>query len=220
MCRDAESSARPVNVSRAKSFNARRQTRRHLGTRARNPRRLGSGHFVITCTSLLPLRNGNAGEPLAQSDVSSFVRLGDMKKAARTTERALISRARQIFSIRRRLAFLRELERRLKEKAAVLDAYKPARRSPSLAVCSSYHASSASQRLAATGPLTGGGMRAAPSPDRSQATSPWAQRPIDSIPADIHNPVAALAPETRHDQAKATEAVRHRSGEPVGDGRT
>lgn len=209
-----------MNVSRAKSFNARRQTRRHLGTRARNPRRLGSGHFVITCTSLLPLRNGNAGEPLAQSDVSSFVRLGDMKKAARTTERALISRAQQIFSIRRRLAFLRELERRLKEKAAVLDAYKPARRSPSLAVCSSYHASSASQRLAATGPLTGGGMRAAPSPDRSQATSPWAQRPIDSIPADIHNPVVALAPETRHDQAKANEAVRHRSGEPVGDGRT
>src|SRR6267142_3039362 len=142
------------------------------GTRAWNPRRLGSGHFVITCTSLLPLRNGNAVEPLAQSDVSSFVRLGDMKKAAGTTERALISRARQIFSIRRRLAFLRELERRLKEQAAVLDAYKPARRSPSLAVCSSYHASSASQRLAATGPLTGGGMRAVPSPDRSQATSP------------------------------------------------
>ena len=150
-----------------------------------------------------------------------------MKKAARTTERA-----QQIFSIRRRLAFLRELERRLKEQAAVLDAYKPARRSPSLAVCSSYHASSASQRLAATGPLTAGGMRAAPSPDRSQATSPWAQRPIDSIPADIHNPVVALAPETPHDQAKANEAVRryresggrkhlsHRSGEPVGDGRT
>src|SRR5258705_13599175 len=107
-----------------------------------------------------------------------------MKKAARTTERALISRAQQIFSIRRRLAFLREVERRLKEQAAVLDAYKPARRSPSLAVCSSYHASSASQRLVATGPLTGGGMRAVPSPDRSQATSPWAQRPIDSIPAD------------------------------------
>src|SRR5712671_6982889 len=75
-----------------------------------------------------------------------------------SAERALMSRAQQIFSIRRRLAFLRELERRLKEKAAVLDAYKPARRSPSLAVCSSYHASSASQRLAATGPLTGGGM--------------------------------------------------------------
>src|SRR5258705_9249444 len=75
-----------------------------------------------------------------------------MKKAARTTERALISRAQQIFSIRRRLAFLRELERRLKEQAAVVDAYKPARRSPSLADCSSYHASSASQRLAATGP--------------------------------------------------------------------
>jgi hypothetical protein len=70
---------------------------------------------------------------LAQSDVSSFVGLGDMKKAARTTERALISRAQQIFSIRRRLAFLRELERRLKEQAAVLDAYKPARRSPSCA---------------------------------------------------------------------------------------
>ena len=131
-----------------------------------------------------------------------------MKKAARTTERALISRAQQI---RRRLAFLCELERRLKEQAAVLDAYKPARRSPSLAVCSSYHASSASQRLAAT-PLTGGGMRAAPSPDRSQATSPWAQRPIDSIPADIHNPVVALAPETRHDQAKANEAVRRYRG--------
>src|SRR5712664_2218644 len=96
------------------------------------PRRLGSGHFVITCTSLLPLRNGNTGEPLAQSDVSSLVGLGDMKKAARTTERALISRAQQIFSIRRRLAFLRELERRLKEQAAVLDAYKPARMSPSL----------------------------------------------------------------------------------------
>jgi hypothetical protein len=54
-------------ISRAKSFNARRQTRRHLGTRAPNPRRLGSGHFVITCTSLLPLRNGNAGEPLARN---------------------------------------------------------------------------------------------------------------------------------------------------------
>ena len=73
-------------------------------------------------------------------------------------------------------------------------------------------------------------MRAAPSPDRSQATSPWAQRPIDSIPADIHNPVVALAPETRHDQAKANEAVRRYRGkprrkhlshrEPVGDGRT
>ena len=129
-----------------------------------------------------------------------------MKKAARTTGRALISRAQQIFSIRRRLALLRELERRLKERAAVLDAYKPARRSPSPAVCSSYHASSASQRLAATGPLTGEGMRAAPSPDRSQATSPWAQRPIDSIPADIHNPVVALAPEASQGQ---------RSGAPV-----
>src|SRR5258707_15683873 len=101
-----------------------------------------------------------------------------MKKAARTTERALISRAQQMFSIRRRLAFLRELEGRLKEKAAVLDAYKAARRTRSLAVCSSNNASPASQRLAATGPLTGAGMRAAPSPDRSQATSPWAQRPI------------------------------------------
>jgi hypothetical protein len=36
---------------------------------------------------------------------------------------------------------------------------------------------------------------------------PWAQRPIDSILADIHNPVVALAPETRHNQAKANEAV-------------
>jgi hypothetical protein len=36
----------------------------------------------------------------------------------------------------------------------------------------------------------------------------WAQRPIDSIPADIHNPVVALAPEIRHDQAKGNEAVR------------
>src|SRR6266850_51398 len=133
-----------------------------------------------------------------------------MPKASSNVRRA---RAQQIFSIRRRLAFLRELERRLKEKAAVLDAYKPARRSPSLAVCSSNHASSASQRLAATGPLTGGGMRAAPSPDRSQATSPWAQRPIDSIPADIHNPVVELAPETRH-QAKANEAVRRYRGKP------
>src|SRR5882724_8677562 len=53
-----------------------------------------------------------------------------MKKAARTTERALISRAQQIFSIRRRLAFLLELERRLKEQAVVLDAHKPARRPP------------------------------------------------------------------------------------------
>src|SRR3979411_773902 len=129
-----------------------------------------------------------------------------MKKAARTTERALISRAQQIFSIRRKLAFLLELEHRLKEQAAVLDAHKPARRSPSLAVCSSYPASSASQRLAATGPLTGGGMRAAPSPDRSTPTAP--ERPIDSIPADIHNPVVALAPEIRHDQAKGNEAVR------------
>ena len=61
-----------------------------------------------------------------------------------------MSRAQQIFSIRRRLAFLRELERRLKEKAAVLDAYKPARRSPSLAVCSSNHASSASGFVSAS----------------------------------------------------------------------
>jgi hypothetical protein len=50
-----------------------------------------------------------------------------MKKAARTTKRAPISRAQQIFSIRRRLAFLRELEGRLKEQAAVLDAHKPSR---------------------------------------------------------------------------------------------
>jgi hypothetical protein len=111
-----------------------------------------------------------------------------MKKAARTTERALlIPRAQQIFSIRRRLAFLRELERRLKEQAAVLDTYKPARRSPSLAVCSSYHASSASQRSAATGPLTGGGcgqlpLRTAPKPPppgrKGRLT---ASRPISTI---------------------------------------
>ena len=64
-------------------------------------------------------------------EVSYFVGLGDMKKAARTTKRAPISRAQQIFSIRRRLAFLSELEGRLKEQAAVLDAHKPSRRSPS-----------------------------------------------------------------------------------------
>jgi len=120
-----------VNVSRAKSFDARRQTRRHLGTRARKARRLGSGHFVITCTFLLSLRNGIPGVPLAQSKISSFVGLGDMKKAPRTAKRALISRAQQIFSIRRRLAFLCELERRLKEQTAALDAYKPVRSSPS-----------------------------------------------------------------------------------------
>jgi hypothetical protein len=50
-----------------------------------------------------------------------------MRKAARTAKRAPISRAQQIFSIRRRLAFLRELERKLKEQAAVLNAYKSAR---------------------------------------------------------------------------------------------
>ena len=51
-----------------------------------------------------------------------------MKKAARSTMRAPVSRAQQIFSMRRRLAFLRELERRLKEQTAVLDAYKPVRK--------------------------------------------------------------------------------------------
>jgi hypothetical protein len=52
----------------------------------------------------------------------------DMKKAARSTRRAPVSRAQQILSVRRRLAFIRELERRLKEQTAVLDAYKPARK--------------------------------------------------------------------------------------------
>jgi len=51
-----------------------------------------------------------------------------MKKAARSTKRALVSRAQQILSMRRRLAFICELERRLKEQTAVLDAYKPARK--------------------------------------------------------------------------------------------
>jgi hypothetical protein len=54
-----------------------------------------------------------------------------MKKAARGTKRVPISRAQQIFSIRRRLAFLHELERKLKEQTAVLEAYKPVRGSPS-----------------------------------------------------------------------------------------
>lgn len=80
--------------------------------------------FVHFCTSL---RNGIPEEPLAQSRGFTFLGLGDMKKAARTTKRAPISRAQRIFSIRRRLAFLRELEGRLKKQAAVLDAYKPAR---------------------------------------------------------------------------------------------
>ena len=77
--------------------------------------------FVLRCGTEFP------EEPLAQSRGFTFLGLGDMKKAARTTKRAPISRAQQIFSIRRRLAFLRELEGRLKKQAAVLDAYKPAR---------------------------------------------------------------------------------------------
>jgi len=51
-----------------------------------------------------------------------------MKKAARSTKRAPVSRAQQILSMRLRLAFIRELERKLKEQTAVLDAYKPARK--------------------------------------------------------------------------------------------
>jgi len=86
---------------------------------------------VSLCIFVLSLRNGIPEEPLAQSGSFISCGAGGMKKAARTTKRAPISRAQQIFSIRRRLAFLHELEGRLKEQAAVLDAHKPSRRSPS-----------------------------------------------------------------------------------------
>jgi len=49
-------------------------------------------------------------------------------KKARSVERVPISREQQILSIRRRLAFIRNLERKLKEQTAVLDALRDARK--------------------------------------------------------------------------------------------
>jgi len=49
-----------------------------------------------------------------------------MKKAARLTARAPISRAQKILSIRRTLAVIRKLERRLKEQTDLLDAARAA----------------------------------------------------------------------------------------------
>jgi hypothetical protein len=68
---------------------------------------------------------GVATRSLRRSEATSTA---TMKKAARSTRPKPVSRAQQILSIRRRLAFIRELERRLKEQTAVLDAYKPARK--------------------------------------------------------------------------------------------
>jgi hypothetical protein len=50
-----------------------------------------------------------------------------MKKAARFGISASVSHARQILSVRRRLTFIRKPDRMLKEKNALLDAYKAAR---------------------------------------------------------------------------------------------
>jgi hypothetical protein len=50
-----------------------------------------------------------------------------MKKAARLGIRAPVSHPRQILSVRRRLTFIRKPDRMLKERNALLDAYKAAR---------------------------------------------------------------------------------------------
>ena len=45
---------------------------------------------------------------------------------------------------------------------------------------------------------------------RTAAPKPTPGRPIDDIPAGIHNSVVALAPEIRHNKGKVNEAVgRH-----------
>jgi hypothetical protein len=68
----------------------------------------------------------------AYSRLACISGVQDMKKAARSAERVPISREQQILSVRRRLAFLRKLERGLKmEHSALLDAYNSVRRRPS-----------------------------------------------------------------------------------------
>lgn len=49
-----------------------------------------------------------------------------MKQAAEPMKRGPVSRAEHMMHMRRRLAFIRELERRLEERTAELDAYRPA----------------------------------------------------------------------------------------------
>lgn len=48
-----------------------------------------------------------------------------MKQAVEPIKRGHISRADHVLRMRRRLAFIRELERMLEERTAELDAYRP-----------------------------------------------------------------------------------------------